>query len=1116
MKIREIRVEGFGALRDRTHRLEGRVTVLYGPNEAGKSTLLHLIRAVLFGFPPRGAGAPERFEPSDGGVHGGALVLEQPDGGRVRVARRSGEAAGGKGRAPSGGTVRVTLPDGTAGGEELLRQMLGGVTAEQFKHLFAMTLTELQELSTLTSGELGGFLHSAGLGVRASAVTGAERRLAQELEARYKPRGKNQGIGRLLAEAERQDAEWRRSLAAAGRYNAMAEELERLSDAIEEAEQELETLRGRLTFLRAAGQLRDRWLRRETIREELAALPDRSGFPEDGLQRQEELLQEQERRSLEAARLEAAEKELLERFRAFTEEDRRSLARREELQALLERVGVYRNSFLLEAEWTVEAETVDGQLRSMLAGSGLGADARERLEKLNPTLRHQAEAQRWKERSLELESRLGQLLAEREQLGRTLRDAEERAAERLAELEAHRERLERAYPGGAEEWAPHLPALIRELRRELQEAEGWKRELRLLEERELEHRLQLEQLRAADGGGGPSRHVPAAGLGWLALAAAAGSAVLFGLRRDWIIAGAGLLLLGGLGAALLMLGRSPSGGAASGRAARPYSAVSPLEERRKELTAQLEACRSRIRSRLEGVAFHRTAAAAYAQGKAGSGIRPGGAVRDAPPFEAFDPDDLTLPDRLEQWAAGLAEELRESERLAERHRETLRGLASVKERAAQIRQALNRHEAETAAMLADWEVWLEQWGEGLELPPAFAPDFLVRLEQAKSLLEREKRLNGQIRTVRAERRSFEESVRVWFGSGAEAEESASEALGGTEPDSGPPAGRDPVLLLERAKEALAGAAERFSRMKEAEEKLLPLRQELAEEREALERAQAKLELLWREAGAGGAEEFRRFGGERGTGLRLAGEERTLGEVLAAGVGLERVGELHDLLSRYGQEELADEAARAEQRLAELGARLDRWKERKGQLAAECDKLVEGSEHGERRERQEELLARFRDEASQWAVYAFAAGLLRLARETYERERQPGVLRQASDHFRRMTEGRYERIVAPVGEQRLAAIRPDGEAVDSARLSRGTAEQLYLSIRFALASEFARHTPLPLIMDDIFVNFDARRLEACIRELEELAERHQILVFTCHSHVVEAMEAALQGVQVIRV
>ena len=70
------------------------------------------------------------------------------------------------------------------------------------------------------------------------------------------------------------------------------------------------------------------------------------------------------------------------------------------------------------------------------------------------------------------------------------------------------------------------------------------------------------------------------------------------------------------------------------------------------------------------------------------------------------------------------------------------------------------------------------------------------------------------------------------------------------------------------------------------------------------------------------------------------------------------------------------------------------------------------------------------------------------------------------------------------------------------MSRGTREQLFLSLRLALASSYARRgSPLPLVLDDVLVNFDADRAKAAAAVLRDFAaEGHQLLVFTCHEHI----------------
>ena len=66
MKLKELHVEGFGHFRDHVvGPLNSSVTVLHGPNEAGKSTLLAFIRTILFGFPSRGRDDYYRHSPED-------------------------------------------------------------------------------------------------------------------------------------------------------------------------------------------------------------------------------------------------------------------------------------------------------------------------------------------------------------------------------------------------------------------------------------------------------------------------------------------------------------------------------------------------------------------------------------------------------------------------------------------------------------------------------------------------------------------------------------------------------------------------------------------------------------------------------------------------------------------------------------------------------------------------------------------------------------------------------------------------------------------------------------------------------------------------------------------
>lgn len=1098
MRIREIRVEGFGGLHNRTVELHGPMTVLYGPNEAGKSTLLHLIRAVLFGFPSRQSGL-ERFEPAKGGIHGGSLVLEPEPGSLVRVFRRSGDAAaaGGRGRIPSAGLVTVTLPDGREGGEELLRELLGGVTAEQFRNLFAFTLTELQALHTLTSEELGGFLHSAGLGVRASLVRETEKRLVQELESRFRPKGRNQGVSQLLGEWDTLDSAWRKSLVQAGRYNQLAAEIGALTDRIAEAGEKLADGKTRLELLEAAGAQRERWLRLRQVTESLAQLPDvgESCFPEEGLSRQDVLLGELQKREEILAGLRMRHTALEDAVGAYSESDAGLVRLRERVQALTEELSLYKAGFGQEEDLLLELGRLERLLLGKLLEAGITSyeESAASLKLTEPpppvTLQRREEAARFKE-----------LWGEREltrvRLDHALDAAEAELAQAAVLLQERKEltagakrRLDASYPSEADRLAAELPAYIRELRRGLGQLAEAGREIRHLRERELEHRLSVEQLQAQAEANGRrvSSQEGLAGrlvLVWaLLLGLGGGAALFFGLAGNWLLAGAGLVVAAVGGGGLLLGGLAGSSAGSGGRSSRRYrpgdetaaglAEDTPFATRRQELEQELERLRGKLKEGLRGLERR--------LGPSGSQL-------------VLDPGNEALPDQLEEWAARLNQALRDYNQLEENGKAALEAETRLRRQTEQLDRERRKTEQEQRELWAEWRQWLAQWNAAAgELSPEAAMEFLALLDQAAELRLRLEEGRGRLARIRKNRAAFEAAAGEILGAGFSAPEELQ-------------------LALQGFRKAVELAAERQSRCREAEAELEELAPRLRLEEEALHRCREKLAHLWRQAGVDGEEDFRRLGAREAARRELEAEEKSLRELLAAAVGSSRVDRLGEVLESGSPGELAAETEQLRQELVELEETVDRWKEEKGRLHADYARLADGADHGALREKQEELLARFGDEASQWAVFAMAAGLLARTKSRYEREKQPEVMRRASEHFARLTGGRYVRIAAPMGEERLLAIRPGGEAVDSARLSRGTAEQMYLALRFALAAEFARQTPLPLVMDDIFVNFDGERLQLALRELAALSEQHQVLLFTCHRHVLDALGEAAPSAQ----
>ncbi len=236
--------------------------------------------------------------------------------------------------------------------------------------------------------------------------------------------------------------------------------------------------------------------------------------------------------------------------------------------------------------------------------------------------------------------------------------------------------------------------------------------------------------------------------------------------------------------------------------------------------------------------------------------------------------------------------------------------------------------------------------------------------------------------------------------------------------------------------------------------------------------------------------------------RLEEIERQIGQ---AQQELDRtVGRLGELAGEHTNSEDLDLAAVE----AQLGAAADELID----LKARQLKLGADDRLARLLEQQQNSLEQIRQAARRWAVLALARRMLADACRRYEQQRQPEVVRRASVHFRRLTGGRYQGLWIPL-EGGVEAL-PVGEEAPKAveQLSRGAAEQLYLALRFGFVEHLARRSPaLPIIMDDILVNFDPGRARCAVQALVELAEQFQILFFTCHPETVQTFREVDPGI-----
>lgn len=147
-------------------------------------------------------------------------------------------------------------------------------------------------------------------------------------------------------------------------------------------------------------------------------------------------------------------------------------------------------------------------------------------------------------------------------------------------------------------------------------------------------------------------------------------------------------------------------------------------------------------------------------------------------------------------------------------------------------------------------------------------------------------------------------------------------------------------------------------------------------------------------------------------------------------------------------------------------------------------------------------------ADQYALNMTSAFLLREAGKNLLEGMKDSVMKSAGNIFSRMTNGDYQGILPsePLLESDFQAILDEGSDPQTVRmLSRGTQEQLYLSVRLSRIMDIK--PCLPIIIDDSFANFDSLHLHQSIDILSELANTHQIFILTCHGELVEKIAEA---------
>jgi uncharacterized protein YhaN len=161
---------------------------------------------------------------------------------------------------------------------------------------------------------------------------------------------------------------------------------------------------------------------------------------------------------------------------------------------------------------------------------------------------------------------------------------------------------------------------------------------------------------------------------------------------------------------------------------------------------------------------------------------------------------------------------------------------------------------------------------------------------------------------------------------------------------------------------------------------------------------------------------------------------------------------------------------------------------------------------------QEALARVRAIVERYARAKVAATILAREIERYREQNQGPLLQTASKLFARLTIGAYAGVRAGFDDKdrpTLCCVRAGNVDVAIDGLSEGTRDQLYLSLRLAsLLRHCETAEPMPIVLDDVLVQFDDDRSRAALGVIADVAEKVQVLFFTHHARHVELAREAI--------
>ena len=453
-------------------------------------------------------------------------------------------------------------------------------------------------------------------------------------------------------------------------------------------------------------------------------------------------------------------------------------------------------------------------------------------------------------------------------------------------------------------------------------------------------------------------------------------------------------------------------------------------------------------------------------------------------------DSIDLQEMSLEAMINLCEQRIELEEAAlERKRQLEHSLGDTEIRIKRAREELTSIENDQANWVQEWGQAIDGLGLKPDVHPEQATEAFDQLLAFFDKFDKSEELRRRIYGIDQVSEKFEKTV-FEFADGIGFKRDGQEAI-----TIGAQLNRD----LNEAREARAS-------LKKIETQEKEIKEEIEDADITIRTAQEQLASLRDQAGVETDDELESAGESSRKMRELQQKLDTLEQELTRnGDGLS-IQELEQEASEADVDAIEGELERVSSELKDLQAKRDTLRDQRQTLQNEIQAKDGSAVAANASEEAEQHLATMVSGVEQYLRLQIAALILEQRIEDYRKKNQAPVLARAGELFSKLTLGSYANLrdeLDDSGKPILLGVRPDDVEVPVDGMSDGTRDQLYLSLRLAtLEQHLSKGEPMPFVVDDILIGFDDNRTRICLEVLAELAFSTQVLLFTHHRRVLE--------------